>query len=138
MSKNAQAESNVRQACLVGIAEAQPLFCKEHYIVSSGSTDCLCLYIFYVLTDRKKKAACLLRVFAKGRRNNGVLYVLSMGLCFPQWFFLPVCREAHSLDYCLRFVVEQCDDFFLEIAFRVNALFQICQATELGIKFDGT
>ena len=49
------------------IAEAQPLFCKERYIVSGGSTDCLCLYIFYVLTDRKKKAACLLRVFAKGQ-----------------------------------------------------------------------
>ena len=54
------------------IAEAQPLFCKERYIVSGGSADCLCLYIFYVLTDRKKKAACLLRVFAKGRRNNGM------------------------------------------------------------------
>ena len=56
------------------------MFCKERYIVSGGSADCLCLYIFYVLTDRKKKAACLLRVFAKGRRNNGVLYVSSMGL----------------------------------------------------------
>lgn len=32
MSKNVQAESNVRQACLNGIAEAQPLFCKEHFI----------------------------------------------------------------------------------------------------------
>ena len=27
-----QAESNVCQACLNGIAEAQPLFCKEHFI----------------------------------------------------------------------------------------------------------
>lgn len=53
------------------IAGAQPLFCKERYIVSGGSTDCLCLYIFYVLTDWKKKTACLLRLFAKGRRNNG-------------------------------------------------------------------
>ena len=32
MSKNVQAESNVRQARLNGIAEAQPLFCKEHFI----------------------------------------------------------------------------------------------------------
>nr|DAQ44157.1 MAG TPA: hypothetical protein [Bacteriophage sp.] len=32
MSKNMQAESNVCQACLNGIAEAQPLFCKEHFI----------------------------------------------------------------------------------------------------------
>ena len=36
----------------------------------------------------KKKTACLLRSFAKGRRNNGVLYVSSMGLFFPQWFFV--------------------------------------------------
>ena len=28
------------------IAEAQSLFYKEHYIVSSGSMTCLCLYIF--------------------------------------------------------------------------------------------
>ena len=76
-------------ACMnLQIAEAQPLFCKERYIVSGSSTACLCLYIFYVLTDRKKKAACLLRVCAKGRRNNGVLYVSSMGLFFPQWFFV--------------------------------------------------
>ena len=32
MSKNVQAENNVRQARLNGIAEAQPLFCKEHFI----------------------------------------------------------------------------------------------------------
>ena len=49
---------------------------KERYIVSGGSADCLCLYIFYVLTDRKKEIACLLRVFAKGRRNNGVYICL--------------------------------------------------------------
>ena len=29
LSKNAQAERNVRQACLNGIAEAQPVLCKE-------------------------------------------------------------------------------------------------------------
>ena len=51
------------------------MFCKERYIVSGGSADCLCLYIFYVLTDRKKKTACLLRVFAKGRRNNGKCFL---------------------------------------------------------------
>ena len=61
-----------------------------------------------------------------------------MRLFFPQRFFLPVCREAHGFCNRLGLVVEQCDDFFLEIAFRVDALFQICQATELGIKFDGT
>ena len=36
------------------IAEAQPLFCKERYIVSGGSADCLCLYIF-LCADRPEK-----------------------------------------------------------------------------------
>ena len=35
LSKNAQGERNVRQACLNGIAEAQPLFCKERFIFIS-------------------------------------------------------------------------------------------------------
>ena len=37
LSKNAQGERNVRQACLNGIAEAQPLFCKERFIFISLS-----------------------------------------------------------------------------------------------------
>ncbi|WP_278503769.1 hypothetical protein [Phocaeicola barnesiae] len=44
------------------IAEAQPLFCKERYIVSGGSTDCLCLYIFLCADRLEKEAACFLRV----------------------------------------------------------------------------
>ena len=42
LSKNAQAERNVRQACLNGIAEAQPLFCKERaslFSLPSGSAE---------------------------------------------------------------------------------------------------
>ena len=80
-------------------------------------------------------AACLLRVFAKGRRNNGVLYVQFMGLFFPQWFFLPVLWKAHSLCNRLGLVAEQSYDFFLEVAVRTNALFQICQIAKLGVKF---
>ena len=41
----------------------------------------------------KKKAACLLRVFAKGRRK----YVQFMRLFFPQWFFLPVLWKPIAL-----------------------------------------
>ena len=41
------------------IAEAQPLFCKERYIiVSGGSADCLCLYIF-LCADRPEKESRL-------------------------------------------------------------------------------
>ena len=40
------------------IAEAQPLFCKERYIVSGGSADCLCLYIF-LGADRPEKESRL-------------------------------------------------------------------------------
>ena len=65
--------------------------------------------------DIFKKAACLLRLFAKGRRNNGVLYVLFLWPFFPQWFFLPVCREAHGLDVYYREICQQ----LLQVAFHV-------------------
>ena len=49
------------------IAEAQPLFCKERFIISGSSADCLCLYIF-LYTDRPEKESRLpLAVVRKGQ-----------------------------------------------------------------------
>ena len=62
--------SNSRQVCLNGIAEAQPLFCKERFYHFKRQHE-LSAYLLYALTDWKKETACLLRAFAKGRRNNG-------------------------------------------------------------------
>ncbi|MDY3788338.1 hypothetical protein [Bacteroides fluxus] len=42
LSKNAQAVRNVRHTRLNGIAEAQPLFCKERYRFMFG----LCIMMF--------------------------------------------------------------------------------------------
>jgi len=54
------------------IAEAQPLFCKERFYHFKRQHE-LSAYLLYALTDWKKETACLLRAFAKGRRNNGDL-----------------------------------------------------------------
>ena len=62
LSKNAQGKPRAitNHACMnLQIAEAQPLFCKERYIiVSGGSADCLCLYIF-LCADRPEKESRL-------------------------------------------------------------------------------
>ena len=72
------------------------------------------------------------------QRTGGIMeyYMFSLwGLFFPQWFFLPVLWKAHSLCNRLGLVAEQSYDFFLEVAVRTNALFQICQIAKLGVKF---
>ena len=66
---------------------------------------------------------------------KGTIYVRFMGLCFPQRLFLPVLWEAHGFCKRLRLVVEQYEDFLVEIAVRTNVLFQICQIAKLGVKF---
>ena len=60
--------ATTNHACMnLQIAEAQPLFCKERYIVSGGSADCLCLYIFHVLTDWEKENRLPLAGVRKGQ-----------------------------------------------------------------------
>ena len=57
------------------IAEAQPLFCKERYIVSGGSTDCLCLYIF-LCADRLEKAT--VGVIESGKMTKDLALITSL------------------------------------------------------------
>ena len=59
LSKNAQGERNVRQACLNGIAEAQPLFCKERFI-----------FISFILGRLENKRPALLHGGGGAGRNE--------------------------------------------------------------------
>ena len=55
-------------ACMnLRIAEAQSLFCKERYIVSGGSADYLCLYIFLCIDKPEKENRLPLAVVRKGQ-----------------------------------------------------------------------
>ena len=54
------------------IAEAQPLFCKERYIVSGGSADCLCLYVF-LCTDGPEKESRFSFVAFGQQEKSGIM-----------------------------------------------------------------
>ena len=71
------------------------------WLVGAG----VCPYRRSVGMDRKKKTACLLRAFAKGRRNNYLLFELLFGhsygfdkLGFQHFLFWEFCEVLHHMN----------------------------------------